>query len=83
MYFGWGGKEEGKLNFLVQEIEHLKGVSPYHPGWRVADTGKTIYSSYGPRSLIFDRDIEMNKLNIFNTIEEAMQEAIKGLFRET
>jgi hypothetical protein len=84
-YYGWSGKESGKesgkLNFLIQEIERLKGVSPYHPGWRVADTGKTIYSNYGPRALTFDKDIELDKLNIFHTMEEAMQEVIRGLFR--
>ena len=69
-YYGWGGKEDGKLTFIIQEIKRLKGKSKFHTGYRITDMGDEIYSNVkgGPKPGT-EIDVEVVVLNIFDNTE--------------
>lgn len=82
-YYAWSGWENKKLHFIIAPIIKVHGKSDYKDGWFLVDADeKKSIDNYREGGLAGGSglNVDVDSLNIFDNIQDARREIIRGLY---
>jgi hypothetical protein len=78
-YYSWAGLEDNKYYFVIRPIERADTKSSRY-GYIPVERKKVLYTNFSQTAPEGVANVEIYESNIFDTLEEAMQNIFKGIF---
>ena len=79
-YYAWAGWENKELHFIIAPIIKIHGKSDFKDGWLKVDADEknsiVNYEKRGGSGM----GVEVDSLNVFDNIQDARREVIRGLY---
>jgi hypothetical protein len=79
-YYAWAGWENKELHFIIAPIIKIHGKSDFRPGWLKVDADRENsidnYDRKGGRGI----EANIDSLNLYDNIQDARREVIRGLY---